>query len=136
MEEKGIRNDYLVNYKNGESWEKASEEGFNLENTYPYPTAVEMEDIKMAYEYLFDSIRFQQHDKNYELYSATAENIQEMLKDSRLLFEKELNQQQLALQKMSEEVFDIELKYFEGVAELHGRYDEGATCSVMKSYCA
>ena len=136
LEEKGIRNDYLVNYKNGESWEKASEEGFNLENTYPYPTVVEMEDIKMAYEYLFDSIRFQQHDKNYELYSATAGNIQELLKDSRLLFEKELNPQQLALQKMSEEVFDIDLKYFEGAGELHGRYDEGATCSVMKSYCA
>ena len=136
LEEKGIRNDYLVNYKNGESWEKASEEGFNLENTYPYPTAVEMEDIKMAYEYLFDSIRFKSHDENYELYSATSENIKKEIQESRLLFERELKPQQIALQKMSAEVFGIEIKYFEGAADLHGRYDEGATCSVMKSYCA
>ena len=31
------------------------------------------------------------HDKNCELYSASAENIQEMLKESKLLFENELN---------------------------------------------
>ena len=47
-----------------------------------------------------------------------------MLKESRLLFERELNLKESALQKMSEEVFDIEVKYFEGSAELHGRYDE------------
>ena len=87
-------------------------------------------------DYLSLSIRFKSHDENYELYSATAENIQDVLKETRLLLEKELKPQQLALQKMSEEVFDIDVKYFEGGAELHGRYDEGATCSVMKSYCA
>ena len=124
LEEKGIQNDYLVNYRTDESWKKASEEGYKMENTYPYPTATEMEDVKMAYEYLFDSIRFKSHDKNYELYSASEGNIEEMLKESRLLFERELNNQQLAMQKMSEEVFDIEVKYFEGSAELHGRYDE------------
>ncbi len=95
-----------------------------MDYTYPYPTAAEMEDIKMAYEYLFDSIRFKTHDKNYELYSASERNIEEMLKKSRLLFERELNQQQLVIQKMSEEVFDIDVKYFEGSAKLHGRYDE------------
>ena len=124
LEEKGIRNDYLVNYRTDESWQKAAEEGYKMDYTYPYPTAAEMEDIKMAYEYLFDSIRFKAHDKNYELYSASEGSIEEMLKESRLLFERELNQQQLAIQKMSEEVFDIEVKYFEGSAELHGRYDE------------
>ena len=124
LEEKGIRNDYLVNYRDNESWEKSSEDGFELENTYPYPKAEEMEDIKTAYEYLFDSIRFKVHDKNYELYSATVENIQEKLKESKLLFPRELTTKQTAIQKMSEEVFGIELKYFEGSPELHGRYDE------------
>ena len=75
-------------------------------------------------DYLSLSIRFKAHDKNYELYSASEGNIEEMLRESRLLFERELNEQQLALQKMSEEVFDIDVKYFEGAAELHGRYDE------------
>lgn len=122
--EKGIRNDYLVNYRTDESWEKASESGFKMENTYPYPTATEIEDIKAAYEYLFDSIRFKSHEENYELYSATTENIREKLKESKLLFPRELTLEQTAIQKMSEKVFGIELKYFEGSPELHGRYDE------------
>ena len=124
LEEKGIRNDYLVNYRNEESWEKATENGYKMEKTYPYPTAAEMEDIKAAYEYLFDCIRFKAQDKEYELYSARAENIQEKLKESKLLFDRELTTKQTAIKKMSEEVFGIELKYFEGSPELHGKYDE------------
>ena len=124
LEEKGIRNDYLVNYRNEESWEKATENGYKMEKTYPYPTAAEMEDIKAAYEYLFDCIRFKAQDKEYELYSARAENIQEILKESKLLFDRELTTKQKSMKKMSEEVFGIELKYFEGSPELHGKYDE------------
>ena len=124
LEEKGIRNDYLVNYRNEESWEKATENGYKMEKTYPYPTAAEMEDIKAAYEYLFDCIRFKAQDKEYELYSARAENIQEMLKESKLLFDRELTTKQKSMKKISEEVFGIELKYFEGSLELHGKYDE------------
>lgn len=99
LEEKGIRNDYLVNYRSEESWKKATEKGFKMEDTYPYSKAEEMEDIKMAYEYLFDSIRFKAHDKNFEIYSAEGENIREMLKESKLLFESELNAEQIALKK-------------------------------------
>ncbi len=124
LEEKNIRNDYLVNFRSEESWEKATEKSFKMEDTYPYPTATEMEDIKTAYEFLFDSIRFKMHDKNCELYSASAENISEMLKESKLLLEKNLNSEQIALKKMSEEVFDIEVKYFEGSPKFHGRYDD------------
>ena len=124
LEEKGIRNDYLVNYRSEESWKKATENGYKMEKTYPYPTSAEIEDIKAAYEYLFDCIRFKAQDKEYELYSARAENIQEKLKESKLLFERELTTKQIAMKKMSEEVFGIELKYFEGSPELHGKYDE------------
>ena len=56
FKEKGIRNDYLVNYRTEESWTKALGNSFKMEKTYPYPTAEEMEAIKTAYEYLFDSI--------------------------------------------------------------------------------
>ena len=124
LEEKGIRNDYLVNYRSEESWEKATtEKSYKMENTYPYPTAAEMEDIKSAYEYLFDSIRFKEHDKNCELYSVSIENVSEKLKETRLMLETELTLEQSALQKMSEEVFGIKLKYIEGEPEIHGRYD-------------
>ena len=124
LEEKNIRNDYLVNFRSEESWRKATEKSFKMEDTYPYPTVTEMEDIKTAYEYLFDSIRFKMHDKNCEIYSASAENISEMLKESKILHEKNLNSEQIALKKMSEDVFDIEVKYFEGSPKLHGRYDD------------
>ena len=108
LEEKNIRNDYLVNFRSEESWRKATE----------------IEDIKTAYEFLFDSIRFKFHEKNCEIYSASDENISEMLKESKILHEKNLNSEQIALKKMSEEVFDIEVKYFEGSPKFHGRYDE------------
>lgn len=124
LEEKGICNEYLVNFRTDKSWAKASENGYKMENTYPYPTAAEMEDINAAYEYLFDSIRFKSHDENYELYSSTAKNIRETVKKSKLLFERELMTEQITIKKMSEEVFGIELKYFDGSPELHGRYDE------------
>ena len=91
-----------------ESWDKATtEKSYKMENTYHYPTAAEMEDIKAAYEYLFDSIRFKEHDKTCELYSASIENVSEKLKETRLMSETELTMEQLALQKMREEVFGI-----------------------------
>ena len=123
LKERGIQNDYLVNYRSEESWAKATESGFKMDNTYPYPTATEVEDIKEAFDFFFDSIRFKSHDENYELYSASTTEIRECMKNSRLLFDKELTFEQKALRKMSEEVFGIDVKYFEGAPELHGRFD-------------
>ena len=124
LKERGIQNDYLVNYRSEESWAKATENGFQMENTYPYPSATETADIKAAFDYLFDSIRFRSHDENYELYSAATADIREGMKNSRLLFDRELTHEQKTLQKMSEEVFGIDVKYFDGTPELHGRYDD------------
>ena len=86
----------------------------------PFYTA----DIKAAFDYLFDSIRFKSHDENYELYSAATADIRECMKNSRLLFDRELTHEQKTLQNMSEEVFGIDVKYFDGAPELHGRYDD------------
>ena len=133
LEENGIRNDYLVNYRSEESWAQTTEGNFKMENTYPYPMATEIEDIKMAYEYLFDSLRYKMHDKNYELYSARDKNIGEMLKESRLLFERELTADQMAMKKMSEEVFDIDLNFFDGDKKLHGRFDEDTDTIYLNS---
>lgn len=124
LKERRIQNDYLVNYRSEESWAKATENGFQMENTYPYPSATEIADIKAAFEYLFDSIRFKSHDANYELYSAATADIRECMKNSRLLFDRELTDEQKTLQNMSEEVFGIDVKYFDGAPELHGRYDD------------
>ena len=122
----GISNDYLVNYRSEESWQQATENGFKMDGTYPYPTADEIEDIKAVYDYLFDSIRFKAHNQEYELYSASNGKIDEKLIESRLLLPQELTAEQRVLQEMSENALGIEVKYFAGAAELHGRYDRDA----------
>ena len=50
--------------------------------------------------------------------------LEKKMRETKLLFPREMTSKQTAIQKMSEEVFGIELKYFEGSPELHGRYDE------------
>lgn len=122
----GILNDYLVNYRSEDSWRQATESGVKMDDTYPYPTADEIEDIKAAYDYLFDSIRFKAHDQEYELYSASDGKIRDMLRESELLLPRELTPEQQVLKKMSANVFGIEVKYFDGAPELHGRFDEDA----------
>ncbi|MBQ6296671.1 MAG: hypothetical protein IJK81_03135 [Selenomonadaceae bacterium] len=57
LKERGIQNDYLVNYRSVELWVKATENGFKMENTYPYPSATEIADIKAAFDYLFGMSR-------------------------------------------------------------------------------
>ena len=133
LKERGIQNDYLVNYRSEESWAQATESSFKMENTYPYPTATEIADIKAAFDYLFDSIRFKSHEENYEIYSAATADIRECLKDSRLLFERELTPEQATLQKMSESVFGIDVKYFDGAPELHGRFDNDMDIMYLNS---
>ena len=133
LKERGIQNDYLVNYRSEESWAQATESSFKMENTYPYPTATEIADIKAAFDYLFDSIRFKSHEENYEIYSAATAEIRECLKDSRLLFERELTPEQATLQKMSESVFGIDVKYFDGAPELHGRFDNDMDIMYLNS---
>ena len=46
------------------------------------------------------------------------------MKNSHLLFDRELTHEQKTLQKMSDAVFGIDVKFFDGVPELHGRYDD------------
>ena len=122
----GISNDYLVNYRSKESWQQATENSFKMDRTYPYPTASEIEDVKAAYDYLFDSIRFKAHNQEYELYSASEGKIREKLRESRLLLPRELTTEQRVLKELSEKALGIEVKYFAGAAELHGRYDKDA----------
>jgi len=122
LEERGIRNDFLVNIRSENSWGSVAEKSV-VKNDYPYPTKAEVEDVKAAFDYLFDSIRFKSHDENYELYSATTENISEIISDSVLLSQEKLRDEEKLLQTFSQDVFDTELKFFEGDKKLRGRYD-------------
>ncbi len=122
LSERGIKNDFLVNIRSEESWNEVAEKSA-AKDCYPYPTKSEMEDIKAAFDFLFDSIRFHDHDKNYELYSAATENIAEKFAESNLIEQNKLTEEQKFLQTFSREIFDSEVKFFEGSEEIHGRYD-------------
>jgi len=126
LEERGIRNDFLANIRSEDSWAIAAEKSL-AKNDYPYPTKAEAEDIKAAFDYLFDSIRFKSHDENYELYSAATENISEIISDSVLLSQEKLRDEEKLLQTFSQNIFDTELKFFEGDKKLRGRYDSDDT---------
>ena len=122
LSEIGIQNDFLVNIRSEESWGEMAKNSA-AKNDYPYPKEEEKADVKDAFDFLFSSIRFHEHDKNFELYSAAEENISEKFAESNLIPQDKLTEEQKFLQKFSEEVFGSEVKYFEGAEEIHGRYD-------------
>ncbi len=118
----GIRNDYLVNVRDKESWDKATENSA-MKGTYPYPAGTELEPIRKAFDKLFATIQFREHDRGYELYSASAGNLPEMIAASTVTPQGELTPEQQTLQVFSQEVLGIDLTFFRGAKELHGRYD-------------
>ena len=124
LQEQGIRNDYLVNIRDKDSWDKATGKTDTMSGTYPYPSGEELEPIHKAFDRLFSTIRFREHDRGFELYSASAGNLPEMIATAAVTPQEELSPEQQTLQVFSREVMDIDLTFFRGSKELHGRYDE------------
>ncbi len=122
LQKQDIRNDYLVNVRDKESWDKATENSA-MKGTYPYPAEGEMESIRNAFDKLFATIQFREHDRGFELYSASAGNLPEMIAASTVVPQGELTPEQQTLQVFSQEVLGIDLTFFQGAKELHGRYD-------------
>ncbi len=122
LQKKGIRNDYLVNVRDKESWDKATENSA-MKGTYPYPADAELESIRNAFDKLFSTIQFREHDRGFELYSASAGNLPDMIAASTVVPQGELTTEQQTLQVFSREVLGIDLTFFQGAKELHGRYD-------------
>lgn len=124
LQEQGIRNDYLVNIRDRESWDKATGKTDTMSGTYPYPSGEELKPIRKAFDNLFATIQFREHDRGYELYSASAGNLSEMIATATVTPQEELSPEQQTLQVFSKEVMGIDLTFFHGAKELHGRYDE------------
>ena len=124
LKESNITNDYLVNFRTDDSWDKAAKEYRNMTDTYPYPMKDELPILKEAYENLFASIKYREHGQEYELYSASSPDIAKMREQSELVLPQNLTPEQKTLQDMSREVFGTEMQFFDGAPELHGRYDE------------
>ena len=119
----GIRNDYLVNIRDKDSWDKATGKTDTMSGTYPYPSGEELKPIRKAFDHLFATIQFREHDRGYELYSASVGNLSEMIATATVTPQEELSPEQQTLQVFSKEVMGIDLTFFHGAKELHGRYD-------------
>ena len=123
LQKQGIRNDYLVNIRDKDSWDKATGKTDTMSGTYPYPSGEELKPIRKAFDNLFATIRFREHDRGYELYSASAANLPELVAAATVTPQEELSPEQQTLQVFSWEVLGIDLTFFRGAKGLHGRYD-------------
>ncbi|TAN09424.1 MAG: hypothetical protein EPN34_13940 [Burkholderiaceae bacterium] len=57
LQDHDAANDYLANVVSPETWEVASQLGFELEDSYPYPTAGEMPSIRAGFDHFFDTVQ-------------------------------------------------------------------------------
>lgn len=69
LQDQNASNDYLANIVDDETWAAAEKLGFELEDSYPYPTAGEMPLIRGAFEKFFQTIEHEETDKGVRLYS-------------------------------------------------------------------
>lgn len=56
LQDQGASNDYLANIVSEKTWEAASKLGFEMEDSYPYPTAGELPLIRAGFDHFFNTI--------------------------------------------------------------------------------
>lgn len=68
LHDQGASNDYLANIVDEKTWKAAESLGFELEDSYPYPTAGEVPAIRAAFDNFFSVIESKETDKGVALY--------------------------------------------------------------------
>ena len=124
LEEKGIRNDYLVNYLTPKEYDEVSAKNpARLSGKYPYPVPEEMPVIKKAYDDLFETIETREaEDGKVELYSSS-DYRRSRLEQCETVFDEELSEAQLDLKAFASAVLEQDVEFFEGPETFHGSYD-------------
>jgi len=69
LQDQNASNDYLANIVSQETWKASESLGFELDDSYPYPTAGEMPLIREAFERFFNTIQTKETDKGIALFS-------------------------------------------------------------------
>lgn len=72
LHDQGASNDYLANIVDDQTWKAAESLGFELDDSYPYPTAGEMPKIRGAFDHFFQTVEQKETDKGVALFSSTA----------------------------------------------------------------
>ena len=71
LHDQGASNDYLANIVDDQTWKAAESLGFELDDSYPYPTAGEMPKIRAAFDHLFSTVEQKETDKGVALFSTS-----------------------------------------------------------------
>lgn len=124
LAERGIRNDYLVNYLTPQEYEnEAKKNPARLSNNYPYPVNEELPAIKKAYDELFETIETREaKDGLVELYSSS-DYRQSRLENCETVFDEELTEVQMELKNFASMVLGQEVEFYDGPETFHGSYD-------------
>ncbi|MBX9959490.1 MAG: hypothetical protein K2Y15_05080 [Burkholderiaceae bacterium] len=69
LQDKDASNDYLANIVAPETWKAAEALGFELDDSYPYPTAGEIPAIRAGFDHFFKTIETRETDKGLMLYA-------------------------------------------------------------------
>lgn len=75
LQDQGASNDYLANIVAPETWKAAETLGFELDDSYPYPTAGEIPAIRAGFDHLFQTIETRETDKGVAIYSQTGRSV-------------------------------------------------------------
>lgn len=69
LQDQDASNDYLANIVSEETWRAAEALGFELDGSYPYPTAGEVPAIRAAFDELFAAVQTKETEKGVALFS-------------------------------------------------------------------
>jgi Large polyvalent protein associated domain 38/Large polyvalent protein-associated domain 5/ddrB-like ParB superfamily domain/Large polyvalent protein-associated domain 1/ADP-Ribosyltransferase in polyvalent proteins/RadC-like JAB domain len=73
LQDQDASNDYLANIVSPETWKAAEAIGFELDDSYPYPTAGEIPAIRAGFDKFFETIESRETDKGVMLYEPNAQ---------------------------------------------------------------
>lgn len=73
LQDQGASNDYLANIVDEATWAAAEKLGFELEESYPYPTAGEVPAIRAAFDHFFQTVQTRETDRGLAIFEPTAQ---------------------------------------------------------------
>lgn len=68
LQDQNASNDYLANIVDPETWKAAEALGFELDDSYPYPTAGEIPAIRAGFDHFFQTVQTRETDKGVMLF--------------------------------------------------------------------
>ena len=75
LQDQDASNDYLANIVSPETWKAAEAIGFELEDSYPYPTAGEIPAIRAGFDKFFETIETRETDTGVAIYSQSGRSV-------------------------------------------------------------